>query len=170
MWIGHTEGVTHLSPRGDGRLLLSNAKDQTARAWDSRSGLRPPSEARSLPPVRGARGSGFDYRWEAYPYRGHDVAHPHDASVQVYRGHSVLQSLIRAYWSPEESTGGRYVYAGSADGAAVIWDAATAEVVARLSGAHGAVVRDVAWHPREPAIVTSSWDGRLIEWRAPGGG
>ena len=168
VWLGHTEGITHLSPRGDGRVLLSNSKDQTARAWDARSGLRSPAEARALPPVRGGRGS-FDYRWEAYPYRGNDVAHPHDASVQVYRGHSVLQSLVRARWSPEESTGGRYVYAGSADGAAVIWDAATAEVVARLSGAHGAVVRDAAWHPREPAIVTSSWDGRLIEWRAPHG-
>ena len=34
--LGHTEGVTHLDARGDGRYLLSNAKDQTARLWDIR--------------------------------------------------------------------------------------------------------------------------------------
>jgi WD repeat-containing protein 23 len=169
VWLGHTEGVTHLCPRGDGRLVLSNGKDQTARAFDARSGLRSPQEVCALPPVARAS-TGYDYRWEAYPYAGHAVLHPSDSAVQVYRGHSVLQSLVRAYFSPEESTGGRYVCAGSADGRAVIWDAATAEVVARLEGAHGAVVRDVAWHPREAALVTASWDGSLVEWRALGSG
>lgn len=38
---GHTEGVTHLDARGDGRYLLSNAKDQTARLWDVRRVRRP---------------------------------------------------------------------------------------------------------------------------------
>jgi WD repeat-containing protein 23 len=33
---GHTEGLTHLDAKGDGRYLLSNAKDQTARIWDIR--------------------------------------------------------------------------------------------------------------------------------------
>ncbi len=34
--VGHTEGLTHLDSRGDGRYLLSNCKDQTARLWDIR--------------------------------------------------------------------------------------------------------------------------------------
>ncbi len=34
--VGHTEGVTHLDARGDGRYVLSNAKDQTAKLWDVR--------------------------------------------------------------------------------------------------------------------------------------
>ena len=34
--IGHTEGITHLDPKNDGRYLLSNCKDQTARLWDIR--------------------------------------------------------------------------------------------------------------------------------------
>lgn len=33
---GHTEGLTHLDAKGDGRYLLSNSKDQTARIWDIR--------------------------------------------------------------------------------------------------------------------------------------
>ena len=40
---GHTEGITHLDARGDGRYLLSNAKDQTARLWDVRR-VRLPKE------------------------------------------------------------------------------------------------------------------------------
>ena len=35
--VGHTEGLTHLHSRGDGRHVLSNAKDQTAKLWDLRA-------------------------------------------------------------------------------------------------------------------------------------
>jgi hypothetical protein len=34
----------------------------------------------------------------------------------TYRGHAVLQTLIRCHFSPSETTGGRYIYSGSADG------------------------------------------------------
>jgi DDB1- and CUL4-associated factor 11 len=44
------------------------------------------------------------------------LAHPQDCSVMTYRGHSVLQTLIRCYFSPMETTGGQYIYSGSADG------------------------------------------------------
>lgn len=42
--------------------------------------------------------------------------HPHDVSVMRYRGHSVLQTLIRCNFSPAATTGQRYVYTGSTDG------------------------------------------------------
>ena len=64
-----------------------------------------------------------DYRWADFPARGYVVPHPHDCSVQAYRGHSVLQTLIRAYFSPAHSTGQRFVYAGSADGTVRIYGA-----------------------------------------------
>jgi len=40
-----------------------------------------------------------------------------------YRGHAVLQTLIRAYFSPAATTGQRYIYSGSADGSVYIWGA-----------------------------------------------
>lgn len=54
------------------------------------------------------------------------MPHPHDVSVQAFRGHSVLQTLIRAYFSPAHSTGQRYVYTGSADGSVRIYGGSAA--------------------------------------------
>ena len=34
----------------------------------------------------------------------------------TYRGHAVLRTLIRCNFSPAETTGGQYIYSGSADG------------------------------------------------------
>lgn len=35
----------------------------------------------------------------------------------------MLQTLIRAYFSPAASTGQRYIYSGSADGNIFVWGA-----------------------------------------------
>lgn len=75
--------------------------------------------------------------------------------VSRYRGHRVLQTLVRAYFSPVESTGQRYIYTGSTDGTVYIYDVVSGETVRKLSG-HFATVRDVAWHPTLPLIATSS--------------
>jgi WD repeat-containing protein 23 len=37
VFIGHTEGVTYVSSKGDGRYCLSNGKDQKMKMWDLRS-------------------------------------------------------------------------------------------------------------------------------------
>jgi len=50
-----------------------------------------------------------------YP-RPKRAAHPYDCSVMTYRGHAVLRTLIRCHFSPAETTGGQYIYSGSADG------------------------------------------------------
>ena len=34
--IGHTEGITYVSAKEDGRYLISNGKDQALRLWDLR--------------------------------------------------------------------------------------------------------------------------------------
>lgn len=33
---GHTEGITYVSPKGDGRYCISNGKDQSVKLWDLR--------------------------------------------------------------------------------------------------------------------------------------
>ena len=56
-----------------------------------------------------------------YPAREFAIRHPMDNSLMTYRGHQVLQTLIRAYFSPVHSTAQRFIYAGSADGSIQIW-------------------------------------------------
>lgn len=55
------------------------------------------------------------FRRSAYP-KPRYTSHPQDCSVMTYRGHSVLRTLIRCHFSPFETTGGQYIYSGSADG------------------------------------------------------
>lgn len=59
--------------------------------------------------------------------------HPQDRSVITYRGHAVLQTLIRAHISPVTTTGQQYIYSGSADGKIHIWhlDGRIAQVLDR---------------------------------------
>ena len=70
-------------------------------------------------------------------------------------GHRVLQTLIRSYFSPAQTTGQRYIICGSATGDVCLYDGMNGEVVGKLKG-HGQLVRDVAWHPSKPEIVSSS--------------
>jgi WD40 repeat protein len=115
-------GITYLDSRGDGHHLLSNAKDQTAKLWDLRSGLRGVSAAAAAeqhaaaasPPPAALRN--FDYRWMSYPRSARRWRHGADASAVTFTGHEVLSTLIRARFSPLESTGGRFAYSGSSNG------------------------------------------------------
>lgn len=56
-----------------------------------------------------------------YPGRGLDVRHPMDCSVMTYHGHSVLRTLMRAYFSPAHTTGQRFIYTGCFDGSIAIF-------------------------------------------------
>ena len=39
-----------------------------------------------------------------------------DSSLMTYRGHTVLQTLIRCHFSPAHTTAQRYIYTGCASG------------------------------------------------------
>jgi WD repeat-containing protein 23 len=78
-----------------------------------------------------------------------------DVSVMTYRGHSVLNTLVRCRFSPTLTTSQRYIYTGCASGSVVIYDILTGKMVKSLKG-HRSCVRDVSWHPYNPEIVSSS--------------
>lgn len=86
-------------------------------------------------------------------------------SLMTYVGHRVLRTLIRCYFSPA-STGQRYLYTGSQDGAvyskydsnktiALVFDIISGDIVQKLCG-HTAVVRDASWHPDMPLLLSTS--------------
>lgn len=157
IFIGHTDGLTHLNSKGDGRYLLSNSKDQTIKIWDARkmadrSALRA-AERASFPRFR------WDYRWMDHPAHDRLVQHPMDGALSTLRGHRVLNTLIRAYWSPALTTGQRYVYSGSADGVVRIWDILSNTIVRALPGRsrrEERTIRDCSWHPYLPVLTTGT--------------
>ena len=182
VFLGHSEGLTYVDSKGDGRYVLSNGKDQTMKLWDLRKMVGRDRFDEVRPTLQTNRA--FDYRRMRYDpadYR----PHPHDSSVVTFRGHSVHKTLIRCHFSPPGSTDSRYVYTGSEDGAVYIYnlDATLAGKVdvrhatkasrrrapraRRQRGYYlyggqdpdGTCIRDASWHPHAPVIAATSWIG-----------
>ncbi|KAA1110913.1 hypothetical protein PGT21_034184 [Puccinia graminis f. sp. tritici] len=132
--MGHTEGITYVSSKGDGRFIVSNGKDQAAKLWD----LRKMISGADFEAMKKPRTfiNGWDYRHGSYA-RPKYLEHPQDSSVVTYRGHSVLNTLIRVHFSPPNTTGQRYIGSGSADGNIHIWnlDGTTAQIIHRSKSA-----------------------------------
>lgn len=97
VFVGHSEGVTHVTSKGDGIMLASNAKDQLLKVWD----IRKMVSTEKMRNIQLPRMSGFDYRWQPYPFANRPVnKHPSDQSLFTFKGHQVLKTLIRCYFSP----------------------------------------------------------------------
>jgi len=87
---------------------------------------------------------------------------PCGAPIRRYRGHSVLNTLMRAHWAPVGSAAQRYVYAASACGGVFVYDAVTADLKAHLSQSDSVPCRDATWHPEIPLLVSGSFNGELV--------
>lgn len=180
VFMGHTEGLTYVDSKGDGRYVLSNGKDQTMKLWDLRR-MMPTEQASKIDPNRYT--TSFDYRFMTYDEKDYDP-HPHDCSVVTFRGHRVLKTLIRCHFSPPGSTNSRYVYSGSEDGRVHIYNldgtpagqidvnhatyhsrprdpdlymSTYAPEEGRSRGAWKTCVRDASWHPSAPVIAGKSF-------------
>lgn len=177
VFVGHTEGLTYVDSKGDGRYVLSNSKDQTMKLWDLRK-MMSTAKFDTLEPT--SYGTGFDYRFDRFP-SDYYYPHPHDCSVVTFRDHRVLRTLIRCHFSPPGSSDSRYVYSGSEDGKVYVWNldatlAGTLDVQRatnfsrprerrfrghmHMSGADSnkwkTCVRDASWHPSAPVIAGKS--------------
>ncbi|XP_062022977.1 LEC14B protein [Rosa rugosa] len=162
---GHLEGITFIDSKGDGRYFISNSKDQSIKLWDIRKMSSSATAARNP----GPRHHEWDYRWMDYPPQAKDMKHPSDISVSTYKGHSVLRTLIRSYFSPAYSTGQKYIYTGSHNSCVYIYDLVSGAQVGKLEH-HRSAVRDCSWHPYYPMLISSSWDGEVVRWEFTGNG
>jgi len=161
VFAGHYEGVTWIDAKGDGNYFISNGKDQCCKLWDIRK-MAPQGKLKDSPPS--PHGRAWDYRWESYPFWSQSAKKKEeDTSLMTYRGHSVLETLIRCYFSPAATTCQRYIVTGSQCGSVHIYDILTGKIVKKLP-AHHATVRDVSWHPYQPLLISSSWDNTLGRW------
>nr|CAH7741944.1 unnamed protein product [Callosobruchus chinensis] len=151
---GHTDGVTFIDSRGDGRHLISNSKDQSIKLWDIRifSGAQAAEST-----LRAVHQQNWDYRWQKVPTKVTTSTKKleGDTSVMTYRGHVVRKTLIRCRFSPAATTGQRYIYTGCGVGRIFVYDALTGKVKASAAK-HIECVRDVHWHPIRNEIISSS--------------
>jgi WD repeat-containing protein 23 len=163
---GHLDGITYIDSKRDGRYFVTNSKDQSIKLWDVRVFSSQETIANTR---RVVTEQNWDYRWQRVPKKLCVPRSPieGDTSVMTYRGHSVLNTLIRCHFSPSHSTGQRYIYTGCAAGRVVIYDLLTGQMVKTLKG-HKACVRDVSWHPFRPELVSTSWDNTIGLWTYEG--
>uniref|UniRef100_A0A1B6EKW7 Uncharacterized protein n=1 Tax=Cuerna arida TaxID=1464854 RepID=A0A1B6EKW7_9HEMI len=159
---GHMDGITYIDSKGDSRYLLSNSKDQSIKLWDVRVFSSDDAQEYTR---RVVSQQNWDYRWQKAPRKLTNAKDnlEGDTSVMTYRGHSVLQTLIRCHFSPAQTTGQRFIYTGCASGRVVVYDLLTGEIVKTLKG-HTGCVRDVSWHPYRPEIASTSWDYTVVVW------
>ena len=149
VFMGHTEGLTYVDSKGDGRYVLSNGKDQTMKLWDLRKMV---STERSSTLNWQNYTSGFDYR--LMPFSDSDYTpHPHDCSLVTFRGHSVLKTLIRCHFSPPGSTNSRYVYSGSEDGNVYVYN-----LDATLAGKLNVTAATDGSRPQDPNFLTATYE------------
>ncbi|CAF3782523.1 unnamed protein product [Adineta steineri] len=167
IFAGHTSGITFM----DTRYLISNCKDQSIKLWDMRRFANDLTVHKSRI-ASNAINRVWDYRVGAQPQtlQRHEIAG--DPSVCTYRGHSVSYTLIRCYFSPAFTTGQRFIITGSSDGCVYIYDVlkGTVERCLRVrNNQYGAgrerCVRDVAWHPYDNYIISTSWDNHRAHVR-----
>jgi len=71
--------------------------------------------------------------------------------------------IYRCHFSPQFTTGQRYIYTGCAAGRVVVYDLITGDIVKVLTG-HKSCVRDVSWHPYRMELCSSSWDFTVNRW------
>lgn len=161
MLPGHTEGIAHISPKGDGRYFISNGKDQKCKLWDIRTMCTSTSGQLKKDKIESFD---WDYRWQPYPGNPEKVKHPHDRSIATFTGHKVLQTLIRCRWSPAETTGQRYIFSGSQCGSLFVYDILTQKKAA-VFRFHRSVMRDCDWHPYHPMLASVGWDGSVVRWQ-----
>jgi len=160
--FGHTEGLTCVTSKGDGRYLLSNSKDQTMKLWD----LRKMVDCRFAQAPKKAYV--WDYRGMSYPGIPGVDRHPCDLSLATFQGHSVLRTLIRCTFSPPVWSGQRYACSASADGKVYIYDLSSTMLVhvydSRRIESSGNVVRALSWHPYLPILVLTTWNGEVVSF------
>lgn len=58
------DGITYIDPRGDGRYLVTNSKDQTIKLWDVRAFSDQNGEQNTRKAVANQN---WDYRWQRVP-------------------------------------------------------------------------------------------------------
>jgi WD40 repeat protein/tetratricopeptide (TPR) repeat protein len=161
---GHTDGVTSVCFRGDGRRLVSGSADRTVKVWDTHTGQEVLSLKGHTEQVNSVAVSGDGKRiasggkdqtvrlWDAATGR----------EILTLKGHTKDVSSVA--FSPD----GKRLASASFDGTVRVWDAATGREAFTLKG-HAEEVHSVAFSPDGKRLASAGADRTVRVWDAATG-
>ena len=156
---GHSGKVMTASFSPDGTRVVTGSNDDTAKIWDSRSGLELVTLRRSNAWINAASFSPDGSR--VVTGSNDPIAEIWDAksgeSVRVLKGHA--GSVYAAAFSPD----GKRIVTASTDKTAKIWDAASGRVLTTLLG-HRLELLSACFSPDGTRVATGSEDGTARVW------
>jgi len=158
---GHEQRVNALAANADGSRLASGSQDGTVRIWDVPSGRELAVLCRSSNAVMSVAWSPDGSKLISGSSSGlkiWDIATGKElrAIPAAANGSGAIRTVA---WSPD----GRRLAGGDSAHTIHIWDAATGEAVAELSG-HNAQVNCVAWRVDNVRLASGAEDGTVRVW------
>lgn len=156
----HSDPVSGVDFNRDGSLIVSGSYDGLIRIWDTATGqclktlvddLNPPvSHVRFSPNGKYILASTLDNHIRLWDYYS-------SKCLKTYSSH---KNELYCCFASFSITGGKWVVAGSEDGAVYVWDLQTRQVQQKLKGHRDAVV-GIACHPTENLIASSGLEADL---------
>eukprot|EP00854_Cymbomonas_tetramitiformis_P022941 gene22941-27740_t len=96
--FGHTEGLTHVSSKGDGRYCISNSKDQTIKLWDVRKIMANDKSNAVVTALIGTRLDGGIYVWDVLTGKLLRRNKAHHGTVRDVSWHPTKASMVSVSW------------------------------------------------------------------------
>jgi COMPASS component SWD3 len=167
----HSDPVSSVDFVRDGTLIVSCSHDGLIRVWDTATGqcLRTIVHEDNAPVtcVRFSPNGKYILAWTLDScIRLWNYIEGKGKCVKTYQGHSnkaySLSGAFGTYGNKKELA---FVASGSEDGAIVLWDVSSKNVLQRLEG-HGEAVMSVDTHPTESVIASAGLDRTVRIWRA----
>ncbi|KAG0228770.1 hypothetical protein BGX31_006448 [Mortierella sp. GBA43] len=143
--VGHSEGITYVTSKGDNRYLASNGKDQKMLLWDLRQ-MYSRKKYAELPEIPY---TGFDYRRGQYP--------------------GSKSNKVKRYLYTGSADGKVYIYRLDGTLVRTLDTCAAFQRQTKEDQPPAYMVRDASWHPYYPTIISSCATGLYSHQTLDGG-
>jgi WD40 repeat protein len=174
--IGHSGQIMNMRYSPDGTRIVTTSEDGLAKVWDAQTGEELLSLEGHYAIVRGAdwspdgtriattSGDGTALVWHS---QTGEILHILVGHRQTERLEFIQETVtvLSARWSPD----GTRIMTGGDDGQAIIWDAASGEILHYLEPEAGDFVVILRWSADSQRVIVGVLDGSMEVWDAASG-